>query len=607
MRASGRLLTFLALVAGAAMPAAARQAPPPPDDKDKPAPPEMDSSLGNIIVTGTRVRQGGAQDIGHFRSVAADEGMPRPESLTVEGLLGEHDLDLPSATACRQLFCLVGEAMPAALPSRPRDLYFVGLGFTSGIDAAHWRREPLNLVAVVDKSGSMDGPPLDLVRQSLRQVVRQMGPGDQISIILYGDTAAVYLPPTPIATQREVALRAIAAIRSAGSTDMESGLKVGYATAFESQPRFHGNTRLMLFTDEQPNVGRTDAESFIGMAEAASRKGIGLTTIGVGVQYDATLGTKVSSARGGNLFFIANPDEVKKVFESQLDTMVSELAHDVRIAMTPQPGYRIAGVFGVPDGLMTEGRDGIVTVTVPTAFLSKNGGGIFVSVGKASDRADLPAAALAGNAPFLHVALDYVGAKDGRRGSDRIAVANPAAAASAPLRLAHSLVDEYLVLRDATTAFHRDAKPKVAFALLSGLSARLDGAGGKDLDPERKLVRDMLAKAAFYSGYGGEQPKALRHLAVVGTWQVSRIEGLQDVRRGDLFSFTSDREFVTRARGKSEADEESAAYEINERQIYLPSWRMVFDYQASGDLLTLIEAKSGATLFLRRVQESPTS
>jgi Ca-activated chloride channel family protein len=607
MRVLAGLFGFLALLAGAA-PLALAQQPPPPDDKDKQqAPPPEERDLSSIVVTGTKVRQGGAQDIGHFRSVAQDEGMPRPESLTLEGLLGEHDLDLKSSALCRQLFCLAAEAMPAALPTRPDDRYFVGLGFTSNTDAATWKRDPLNLVAVVDKSGSMDGPPLELVRQSLRQVVRQMGPGDQISIILYGDTAAVYLPPTPIATARDKALRAIDAIRSAGSTDMESGLKVGYETAFAAQPAFRGNTRLMLFTDEQPNVGRTDAASFIGMAEAASRRGTGLTTIGVGVQYDGALGAKVSSARGGNLFFLAKPEDVKSVFESQLDTMVSELAHDVRIAMTPRAGYRISGVFGVPDALMTEGKDGTVVVTVPTAFLSKNGGGIFLSLGKASDRQNLPAVALDGAAPFVQVALDYVGAKDGRHGADTLNVAAPTPNPSAPLRLAHRLVDEYFVLRDATTAFHRDGKPKAAFALLSGLSQRLGAEPGKGLERERKLVGELLTKAAFYSGYGGEQPKSLRHLAVVGTWEVSRIDGLQDVRRGDLFSFTSDREFVTVARGKKQGEEESASYEINERQLFLPSWHMVFDYRMSGDLLTLTEAKSGATLFLRRTADRPES
>ena len=77
--------------------------------------------------------------------------------------------------------------------------------------------------------------------------------------------------------------------------------------------------------------------------------------------------TRVSSTRGGNLFFISNPEEVQTVFHEQLDTMVSELAHDVRITMMPRDGYRISGVFGVPDGLMTDAGDGAVTITVAGA------------------------------------------------------------------------------------------------------------------------------------------------------------------------------------------------------------------------------------------------
>ena len=72
----------------------------------------------NIVVTGMRVRQGGAQDIKHFRSIADNDGMPRPESLTVEGLFGEHDLTLPAAESCAKLFCIVSETMPAQLAGR---------------------------------------------------------------------------------------------------------------------------------------------------------------------------------------------------------------------------------------------------------------------------------------------------------------------------------------------------------------------------------------------------------------------------------------------------------------------------------------------------------
>ena len=590
------LLALSAAFLALPVPLAATQSTAPPPEQDD------QSQEDSIVVTGSMaVRQGGAQDVRHFRSVAADVGMPRPESLTVEGLMGEHDLTLPGRR-CTQLFCLVGEAMPAALPTRPDDRLFLGLGFASNIDAATWRREPLNLVAVVDKSGSMAGNPLDLVRRSLRQIVGQMRDGDQISIVLYGDSAHLYLTPTPIAGNRSEILRAIDRIESAGSTFMEAGLEVGYATAETSAPAFRGNTRLMLFTDEQPNVGRTDAGSFMVQAEDASRQGIGLTTIGVGVQFDASLATRVSSVHGGNLFFISSPEEVVSVFDRQLDTMVSQLAHDVRITMRPRDGYAISGVFGVPDGLMTEGEEGAVTIIVPTAFLSTNGGGIFLSLTKAGARDHLPAANVAPGSPLLEVSLSYVGARDRQQGTDALTVLAPAAPASAPLRTAHLLVDEYFALHNATTAFHQRNDPREAFTLLSGLSNRLEHSGLSGLNGERRLVGDMLQRASFYAGYSSELPRSLRHMGVIGTWRVRRAEGFEDLRSGDTLAFEDGELTTTRANPRrNEREEESEDYRINERQIFLTDSNLVLGYRTSGDRMTLVDDTGQARLYLTRI------
>ncbi|HSI17327.1 MAG TPA: VWA domain-containing protein [Sphingomonas sp.] len=576
--------------------------PPPPDQQDKDQ--TGDPSFADVVVTGMKVRQGGAQDIGHFRAIADDVGMPRPESLTAEGLMGEYDLTLPGKTACAQLFCVVAEAMPAALPGRASDKQFVGLGFTSNIDEHRWHRAPLDLIAVVDKSGSMDGTPLARVRASLRQVVGQMRDGDRLGIVLYGDTAAVYLPPTDIAEHRDAVLAAIDGIRSAGSTDMESGLRVGYDTAFAEAPRFKGNTRLMLFTDEQPNVGRTDARSFIGMAEEASRRGIGLTTIGVGVQFDASLASKVSSARGGNLFFLGSDGDVKTVFEKQLDTMVSELAHDLHLTLTPATGWKISGVFGVPDGTMTEAPGGAVMLTVPTVFLSTNGGGIFATLAKAEDRADLPAATVNAGDPLVSVALDYRPATGGPVASDNLVARADQAAPSMALRQAQLLVDEYLTLRSATTVFHQRNDAKAAYALLSGLSGRLQSSGLSGMGKENKLVGQMLTQAAFYAGYAGETPKTLRHLAVVGKWEIVGADGFTDLHRGDRLEFTGEREMLTyrKTAGLNDADE-SESYEINERDIHLVGSRLVMHYTAKGDRMTMqVDDGDGhAALALRRL------
>lgn len=566
---------------------------------------EDETDVSNIVVTGSmRVRQGGQQDIKHFRSIALEDGMPRPEGLSLEGLMGEHDLTLPTKRGCAQLFCLTTEAMAANLPQRPDDRLFVGLGFASNVDADSWQRQPLNMMAVVDKSGSMDGEPLALVRASLRKILDQMNDNDRFGIVLYGDRSHVYLAPTDVRGNRQRIAEAIDRIESEGSTNMEAGLQVGYDTAFADAPTFKGKTRLMLFTDEQPNTGRTDAAGFMGMAEEASRRGIGLTTIGVGVQFGDALAAKVSSVRGGNLFFIANPEDVKSTFEKQLDTMVSEVAHDVHMVMTPAAGQKITGVFGVPANALESAPDGAVAITVPTAFLSTNGGGIFVSIGKDSEHQYLPAVDLAPGAPLLTVSLSYIGAADGRAGEDKVLVSQPAASPSAPLRTAQALVDQFLTMREATTAFHEKGDPKAAHALLSGLDARLGASGLSGMEEERKLTGTMLAQAALYSGYGGELPKSLRHIRTAGNWEITGVRNITDLRRGDRLEFTRDGELLTyrKASGIEEVDE-SESYEINEKQIHMVDSRLVFNYSVSGDRLYLETADVGerATIALRRV------
>ena len=573
-----------------------------------------------IIVTGARIRQGGAQDIKHFRSVSLDGSfLPPSSSLTLEGLMGEHDLTLPPQGACDQLFCLTAHSMEAGLPNRPQDKYFVGLGFASNIDAETWKRAPLNLIAVVDRSGSMSGAPIATAKAGLKSVLAQMNKGDRIGIVIYGSDTVVHLAPTDVAGNEGKIERAINSIAINGSTYMEAGLKLGYQTAFEEAGQFDGKTRLMLFTDENPNVGDTSPEGFMALAEAGSLKNVGLTTIGVGVHFDGALATKVSSVRGGNLFFldedtIYGDDEdyddderlnakarssVRRFFDGEFRNMVSEVAHDVKITMTPQKGYAVTGVFGVPDGLMREAQDGAITVTVPSAFLSSNGGGIYASMGKASDRANLPVAPIAEGAPLMNVSLSYVDAVYNKPGADQLAVAVPQKRAPERLVAAQLLVDQYLTLKDALDAFHKQEDKKLAYRLLYGLHQRMDNAPVKNISGERKLIKSLAGRAAFLAGYSSELPTALKPKAVLGEWRVKSYDGVDDVARGDLIRFTEYGEMVTER--KKQKDDIRQDVQINEKQIYLTDADLVFNYRMKGDRLRLETSDQFAKMTLERV------
>jgi Ca-activated chloride channel family protein len=572
-----------------------------PDDRDR------DREIQEVVVTGSFVTQGGAKDVNYLRGEVEQSRIPHPETFTAEGLLSEHSIVMDSGTPCAQVFCLVADSIDANLIAQPEARYLIGLGFATNIQSEGWHRKPLNLVATVDKSGSMNGAPLALVRSSLLEVLDHMREGDRISIVLYGDEAEVYLAPTDVTAQSRGLIRgSIKAIESAGSTAMEEGLRLGYEVARQSSKQFAGVTRVMLFTDERPNVGNTEEFGFMTMAREASHDGIGLTTIGVGVQFDAELATTIGSVRGGNLFFMRDEDDVQQVFRDEFDFMVSELAHDLAVSITPQPGYNISGVYGVPDGLMGWQNERTVKITIPTVFLSSKGGAMFVALAKSHASADLPARPLAGGAPLASLELQYVPVSSGIVERDRIDAFPPPAKQSDAMKLGHALIDEFTVLRRATTAHYMENDQNLAYQLVHDLATRLSNNRDQDFDKERLLTYSLEERFAFLSGHTGEPRQHRSPIAKLwGTWEVRSVQGRSSLRPSERLEFTPAAGFrYYKKDGSAHVLDSEGDFGASRRQIDLEDLGLVFDYEIrDGNELVLADGEHQNLVFLQRRHE----
>ena len=462
---------------------------------------------------------GGAQDIAFFRDRVAAGEVPHPNTFTAEGLFSEHDLPLMAGKKCMQTLCAVGEAMPAALLVQPEVRHVAQLGFSSGLDPKTFKRAPLHLVAVIDKSGSMSGPPLELVKESLLKVLSQMGPDDDLSIVLYGDRSHVYMQPTPVRDRAAIAGQ-IVGISSAGSTNMEEGLAVGFALA--SSHRFKGSTRVMLFTDERPNVGNTDAKSFMGMARDASRAGVGMTTVGVGVQFGAELATAISSVRGGNLFFFPDAGRMQKVFEEEFDTMVTELAFDMKLELRPAKGLKIVGVYGIPGKALKWLDGGAIAVSVETIFLSRKKGAIFIALGSDTGPG-LPETQVAPGTAVASVQLDYR-EHNGAAVNARVELTSVLArAASEGLVRGRLLVDQATALARGAALHHESNNQEGAYQTVHALASLYRQTVDPSLADERTLVFNLERTLAKLSGHAGEP--------AVASEVVDRVSGLPP-RRG---------------------------------------------------------------------------
>lgn len=507
-----RLLSITLCAAAATLLAPQTEARSPRDDDEElpsPSPAHMKVyDFSSIEVMGELgVTAGGAQDIRFFRDRAASGEVPHPAVFTPEGLFSEHDLPLESRGPCRELVCAFGEASDARLLVQPEVLWLAQLGFSSGMDPATFRRAPLNLVAVVDKSGSMSGQPMEMVKKALHKLADQLDDRDRLQIVLYGDTSHVHLEATGGAEKGRLH-RAIDAIAINGSTYMEAGLKLGFAEARKSAARFDGLTRVMLFTDERPNVGRTDAESFMGMAEANSQAGIGMTTIGVGVQFGAELATKISSVRGGNLFFFNDDAAIEKTFGEELDTIVTELAYDMALEVRPAAGLKIAGMYGIPGEALQWTPEGGLKVQIATMFASKRAGAIYVAFSSEAGP-NLPARRLEPGDSAGSVSLVYT-LRDGRvvAGTADLTYVAPGQASTGLFRGA-LLVNQATALKEATRLHHEKNDQEGAYQLVHAVASIYRQIADEDLRSEVELTENLERTLAKLSGHEGE-PSSVR-------------------------------------------------------------------------------------------------
>ncbi len=424
-------------------------------------------------------RVGGAQDLAFARAQIERGQVPRPEAITIEGLFAKHDLAPPPPSPCPRLLCAFGAAAPAALPHDPKSRYLAQISMSSSLNRATFQRAPLHLVIVIDSSGSMAGRPLSTAKAAARALLGQLQEKDQYSILSFSGQVR-RLVQQQNGSRRGDGQRALSSLRARGSTAMSAGLRAAFKLAQQSVGRFDGTTRVVLLTDERPNVGRTDANSFMAIARDASQKGVGLTTLGVGRGFDPALAHKVSSVRGGNLFYLPSPERAQQTIEDRFASMVTELGYDLRIELSPAPGMRIQEVFGIPSERL-ERKGERVIVEVETLFLSKKKGALFVS---------LSGPPLMERALALQVNLQYLEQSGPRRSTQHDLYISPM---TPTIERGVALIDQYTSMKRATRAYHQ-GDVNQAHRLLSSMMDRLLMHEDPSLRAEVRTVAQLEAR-----------------------------------------------------------------------------------------------------------------
>lgn len=122
-------------------------------------------------------------------------------------------------------------------------------------ESAPAERQPLELVAVVDRSGSMSGSKMSYMKDALGFLVSHgLQKEDRFALVTFDNEVDVCLPFMAMDTSnKKTALESVQALTTGGSTNLSGGLLQGIDILRQSGGPPNSNKAILLFTDGMAN------------------------------------------------------------------------------------------------------------------------------------------------------------------------------------------------------------------------------------------------------------------------------------------------------------------------------------------------------------------
>lgn len=276
------------------------------------------------------------------RRFVQDGNLPHPDSVRVEEFVNFFDQGY--APPEQGAFAIHVDGSPSPFGGEKHWLIRVGL---QGKQISNDERKDATLVFAIDVSGSMAREDrLGLVKRSLRLLVDELRPTDEVGIVIYGNAGSVLLEPTDGGEKRSI-LSAIDRLEPGGSTYAEDGLRLAYQMAAERvQP---GRvTRVILLSDGVANVGNTGPDSILKQIRERVDEGVTLTTVGVGMgNFNDVLMEQLANDGDGSYYYVDTLGQARRVFVENLVGTLQTIAKDTKVQVEFDPdavrSYRLLG------------------------------------------------------------------------------------------------------------------------------------------------------------------------------------------------------------------------------------------------------------------------
>ncbi|MBR0427700.1 MAG: VWA domain-containing protein [Clostridia bacterium] len=334
----------------------------------------MDSAVASESTNSRTIgfSTGGAKDINNFRENIKNGYFPIATDITYNGLFYDYTFDTGAKKEAKELFSPAYSTAVSKDPISEKNELYMTVGLNSNIKQSDFKRKKLNLVVVLDISGSMSSSfnsyyydqftgtqkkekteddnksKMQIANESVNVLLDQLKDDDRIGMVLFDDSAYLGKPISLVSdTDINAIKNHVLEIGARGGTNFEAG----YTKATElfeeylNVNSYEYENRIIVITDAMPNYGRTDDEGLMKFVKENADKGVYTSFIGVGVDFNTELTEAISDVKGANYYSVHNSKEFKNRMGEEFEYMVTPLVFDLELNLKSED-YEIASVYG---------------------------------------------------------------------------------------------------------------------------------------------------------------------------------------------------------------------------------------------------------------------
>jgi Ca-activated chloride channel family protein len=208
--------------------------------------------------------------------------------------------------------------------------------------------QPVDLVVVLDRSGSMEGRKLQDARQAVLQLVDRLTARDRLALVTYSNGVETVSPLIFMDDgHRRQVQAAVQKIYSGGGTNLGGGLQQGIATLMQT-PAAGRQRKVILISDGLANHGITDPLALGRMAAGAVEQNFAVSTVGVGFDFNEVLMTTIADHGAGQYYFLENPKAFAQVFEKEFQATRKVAASGLEVRVPLKNGVQVIHAGGYP-------------------------------------------------------------------------------------------------------------------------------------------------------------------------------------------------------------------------------------------------------------------